>query len=163
VSIAVVCPGSFDPITYGHLDVIARAAARFDEVIVAVLENPNKQGLFTVEERMALIGDEVAAFDHVRIERFEGLLVDFCNARGIGLICKGLRAVSDFEYELQMAQMNQRIGGVETLFLTTSPEHSYLSSSLVKEVARYGGSITGTVPPRVADALLAKLAEHGRP
>jgi len=163
VSIAVVCPGSFDPITYGHLDVITRAAARFDEVVVAVLENPNKQGLFTVEERMALIGDEVATFDHVRIERFEGLLVDFCRARGIGLICKGLRAVSDFEYELQMAQMNQRIGGVETLFMTTSPEHSYLSSSLVKEVARYGGSITGTVPPRVADALLAKLAADGRP
>ncbi|MEX2550071.1 MAG: pantetheine-phosphate adenylyltransferase [Nitriliruptoraceae bacterium] len=163
MSIAVVCPGSFDPLTHGHLDVIARAAARFDEVLVAVLENPHKQSLFTVEERMALIVDEVTIFDNVRVDRFEGLLVDFCNARGIGLICKGLRAVSDFEYELQMAQMNQRIGGVETLFLTTNPEHSYLSSSLVKEVARYGGSITGTVPPRVADALLAKLDGGGRP
>ncbi len=158
MSVAAVCPGSFDPITLGHLDVVRRAAGRFDAVVVAVLENPRKQGLFTAEERIALIEDEVADLDNVTVESFQGLLVDFCNARGIRLVCKGLRAVSDFEYELQMAQMNQRIGGVETLFMSTSPEHSYLSSSLVKEVARYGGAIDGTVPPRVAAALQAKLA-----
>jgi pantetheine-phosphate adenylyltransferase len=157
VTVAVACPGSFDPVTLGHLDVIARASARFDEVVVAVLENPRKQGLFTIEERIALIEAEVEGYPNVTVDRFEGLLVDLCNARGIGLVCKGLRAVSDFEYELQMAQMNQRIGPVETVFLTTSPEHSYLSSSLVKEVARYGGTIDHAVPPRVAAALRAKL------
>ena len=158
MTVAVACPGSFDPVTLGHLDVIARASARFDAVVVAVLENPNKQGLFTVEERIALLEDEVASYGNVIVARFEGLLVDFCNTRGIGLVCKGLRAVSDFEYELQMAQMNQRIGSVETVFLTTSPEHSYLSSSLVKEVARFGGSIDHAVPEGVAEALRAKLA-----
>jgi pantetheine-phosphate adenylyltransferase len=158
VTVAVACPGSFDPVTLGHLDVIARASARFDAVVVAVLENPNKRGLFTVEERIALLEAEVGGYGNVTIDRFEGLLVDFCNDRGIGLVCKGLRAVSDFEYELQMAQMNQRIGDVETVFLTTSPEHSYLSSSLVKEVARFGGAIDHAVPPRVAAALRAKLA-----
>ncbi len=158
MTVAVACPGSFDPVTLGHLDVIARASARFDEVVVAVLENPSKQGLFTVEERIALLEAEVAGYGNVTVDRFEGLLVDFCNDRGIGLVCKGLRAVSDFEYELQMAQMNQRIGEVETVFLTTSPEHSYLSSSLVKEVARFGGAIDHAVPPRVAEALRAKLA-----
>lgn len=158
MSVAVACPGSFDPVTLGHLDVIARASARFDEVVVAVLENPSKQGLFTVEERIDLLENEVGGYGNVTIDRFEGLLVDFCNARGIGLVCKGLRAVSDFEYELQMAQMNQRIGPVETVFLSTSPEHSYLSSSLVKEVARFGGTIEHAVPPRVVDALRAKFA-----
>ena len=157
MTVAVACPGSFDPVTLGHLDVIARASARFDEVVVAVLENPSKQGLFTVDERIALLEAEVAGYGNVTVDRFEGLLVDFCNERGIGLVCKGLRAVSDFEYELQMAQMNQRIGPVETVFLTTSPEHSYLSSSLVKEVARFGGTIDHAVPPRVAEALRAKL------
>ena len=157
MTVAVACPGSFDPVTLGHLDVIARASARFDEVVVAVLENPSKQGLFTIEERIALLEAEVAGYPNVTIDRFEGLLVDFCNARGIGLVCKGLRAVSDFEYELQMAQMNQRIGPVETVFLSTSPEHSYLSSSLVKEVARYGGTIDHAVPTRVAEALHGKL------
>lgn len=158
MTVAVACPGSFDPVTLGHLDVIARASARFDEVVVAVLENPSKRGLFSVEERIGLLEAEVAVYGNVTVARFEGLLVDFCNARGIGLVCKGLRAVSDFEYELQMAQMNQRIGSVETVFLTTSPEHSYLSSSLVKEVARFGGSIDHAVPERVAEALRAKLA-----
>jgi pantetheine-phosphate adenylyltransferase len=158
MSVAVVCPGSFDPITLGHLDVIRRAAERFDLVVVAVLDNPRKQALFSVEERMALIADEVATLDNVEVDRFEGLLVDFCRARGVRIVCKGLRAVSDFEYELQMAQMNMRIGDVETVFMSTSPEHSYLSSSLVKEVARWGGPLEGTVPPRVADALAAKLA-----
>ncbi|MFU8841433.1 MAG: pantetheine-phosphate adenylyltransferase [Nitriliruptoraceae bacterium] len=158
MSVAVACPGSFDPVTYGHLDVIERAAARFDEVVVAVLVNPGKQGLFSIDERIALLEAEVAGLGNVRVDRFQGLLVDFCAARGIGLVCKGLRAVSDFEYELQMAQMNMAIGDVETVFLTTSPEHSYLSSSLVKEVARFGGRIDHAVPPRVEAAVRAKLA-----
>jgi pantetheine-phosphate adenylyltransferase len=158
MSVAVACPGSFDPVTYGHLDVIERAAARFDEVVVAVLVNPSKQGLFSVDERIALLEAELAGRANVRVDRFQGLLVDFCAERGIGLVCKGLRAVSDFEYELQMAQMNMHIGDVETVFLTTSPEHSYLSSSLVKEVARFGGRIDHAVPPRVAAAVRAKLA-----
>jgi pantetheine-phosphate adenylyltransferase len=159
VSVDAVCPGSFDPITLGHLDIVRRAAQRFDRLVVAVLENPRKSAMFSVEERIALIEAEIADLGNVEVDRFQGLLVDFCNARGIGIVCKGLRAVSDFEYELQMAQMNQRIGGVETVFMSTSPEHSYLSSSLVKEVARYGGPIDGTVTPRVADAVLAKLRD----
>lgn len=157
MSVAAVCPGSFDPIHLGHLDVVERAAASFDRIVVAVLENPRKAGTFSVEERMDLIAQVTAHLDNVEVDRFQGLLVDFCHARGIGVVCKGLRAVSDFEYELQMAHMNRRIGQVETLFLSTSPEHSFLSSSLVKEVARFGGRIEGTVPEVVATALAAKL------
>jgi pantetheine-phosphate adenylyltransferase len=157
MSVGVVCPGRFDPVPLGHLDVIERAAARFDRVVVAVLDNPRKSALFTAAERIAMIEAETAGLDNVEVTRFDGLLVDLCRDRGIGIVCKGLRAVSDFEYELQMAQMNQRIGGVETVFLSTSPEHSYLSSSLVKEVARHGGPIDGTVPPAVAAALVARL------
>lgn len=160
MTVAAVCPGSFDPITNGHLDVIERASARFDRVVVAVLENPRKAGLFTIEERLDLIRVTTAHLDNIEVESFHGLLVDFCNDRGIGLICKGLRAVSDFEYELQMAQMNQQIGDVETVFLSTRPEWSYLSSSLVKEVARFGGSIEGTVPAEVGARLRAKLADE---
>ncbi len=161
MSVAVVCPGSFDPITMGHLDIIERSASSFDEVVVAVVDNPNKRAMFTIEERLELIDAETQALTNVRAEPFSGLLVDFCRDRDITVICKGLRAVSDFEYELQMAQMNQRIGGVETLFMSTSPQHSYLSSSLVKEVARLGGSIDGTVPARVEAALRAKLEASG--
>ena len=157
MTVAAVCPGSFDPITMGHLDVIERASASFDRVVVAVLENPGKQATFSAEERMELITAETSTLRNVEVDRFDGLLVDFCNERGIRVVCKGLRAVSDFEYELQMAQMNRRIGGVETLFMSTSPEHSYLSSSLVKEVARLGGRLDGTVPPRVGDALRSKF------
>lgn len=158
MSVAAVCPGSFDPITLGHLDIIERVSACFPRVVVAVLVNPGKRALFSVEERVELIAAETAGLGNVEVDRFEGLLVDYCRGRGIGVVCKGLRAVSDFEYELQMAQMNQRIGGVQTMFLSTSPEHSYLSSSLIKEVARYGGPVTGTVPPRVEAALQAKLS-----
>jgi pantetheine-phosphate adenylyltransferase len=157
MSVAAVCPGSFDPIHLGHLDVIERAAASFDHVVVAVLENPSKSAMFTVDERIDLIARVTGHLDNVEVDRFQGLLVDFCRSRGIGVVCKGLRAVSDFEYELQMAHMNRRIGGVETLFMSTSPEHSFLSSSLVKEVARFGGRIEGTVPAEVAAALAAKL------
>lgn len=158
MSVAAVCPGSFDPITLGHLDVVTRAANRFDHVLVAVLDNPRKQGLFDVDERVELIRAETAHLDDVEVTRFQGLLVDLCRERGIGIVCKGLRAVSDFEYELQMAQMNRRIADVETVFLATAPEHSHLSSSLIKEVARLGGPVGGTVSPRVEAALRAKLA-----
>jgi pantetheine-phosphate adenylyltransferase len=157
VSVSAVCPGSFDPITNGHLDVVERAASRFDRLVVAVLVNPSKRGMFPIDERMDLIRRTTAHLGNVEVDSFEGLLVDFCHAHDIDLICKGLRAVSDFEYELQMAQMNQRIGEVETVFMSTSPEWSYLSSSLVKEVARLGGRIEGTVPPLVEAAIRARL------
>jgi pantetheine-phosphate adenylyltransferase len=159
VSIAAVCPGSFDPITMGHLDIVQRAASHFDRLVVAVLDNPRKSAtaMFSADERIGLIRETVGDLDNVEVDRFSGLLVDFCREHGIDIVCKGLRAVSDFEYELQMAQMNQRIGGVETYFMSTSPEYSYLSSSLIKEVARGGGSITGTVPPSVEAALLERV------
>ena len=156
MTVHAVCPGSFDPITNGHVDIVERAAARFDLVTVAVVRNPSKQPLFSSEERMELIRGCTSHLDNVRVDNFQGLLVDFCKQHDIGVICKGLRAVSDFEYELQMAQMNQRMGDVETMFLTTSPEWSYLSSSLVKEVARFGGPLDGTVPDVVEAELRAR-------
>lgn len=156
MSVSAVCPGSFDPVTYGHVDVIARAAARFDHVVVACMRNAGKQPLFDTDERMALLTEVVSDLGNVEVASFDGLLVSFCNDRGIGLIVKGLRAAGDFEYELAMAQMNSRLGGVETVFLTTSPVYSFLSSSLVKEVARFGGDVSDFVPPVVA----ARLAER---
>lgn len=158
MSVSVICPGSFDPITLGHLDVFERAARRFDRVVVAVLGNPRKEGLFTVEERMELIATETAHLENLVVERFQGLLVDFCADREIGVVCKGLRGLGDFEYEQQMAQMNQHIGDVETLFVSSSPQHGHLSSSLVKEIARAGGRLEGTVPPAVEAALRARFA-----
>ncbi|MEX1177704.1 MAG: pantetheine-phosphate adenylyltransferase [Nitriliruptor sp.] len=156
MTVSAVIPGSFDPVTLGHLDIIGRVASQFDRVVVAVLENPRKDGLFTVEERLELLRTETASHGNVEVDRFQGLLVDFCAAHDVDVIVKGLRAVSDFEYELQMAQMNQRMGEVETLFLSTNPEHSYLSSSLIKEIARWGGPLTGTVTPAVEAALRSK-------
>ena len=155
--VTAVCPGSFDPVTYGHLDVIRRAATRFDRLIVACLRNDAKPGLFDLEERIELVREATADLGNVEVEAFEGLLVEFCRERDVGVIVKGLRAVSDFEYELQMAQMNTRLGDVETLFLSTSPVYSFLSSSLVKEVARYGGDISDFVPPVVAEHLSRRL------
>ena len=156
-AIAVV-PGSFDPVTNGHVDVIERAAAQLDEVVVAVLENPSKQGgMFELAERIDLIEACLDHLDNIRVEHFQGLLVDFCRDQGITMVIKGLRAVSDFEYELQMAQMNQQLAGVETLFLPTSPDWSYLSSSLVKEVARYGGDVSGLLPGAAHRALLDRV------
>ncbi len=151
-----VCPGSFDPVTNGHLDVFARAAALADEVVVAVLINRSKSGLFSVDERMEMLREVCAPYPNVRIDAFHGLLVDYCRDHGIQAIVKGLRAVSDFDYELQMAQMNYRLAGVETLFVSTNPLYSYLSSSLVKEVARFGGDVSGLVP----EAVLQRLPEH---
>ena len=157
-----VCPGSFDPVTNGHLDVIERASRLYDEVTVAVLINKAKKSLFTVEERIEMLREVTASLGNVVIDSFHGLLVDHCRERGIPVIVKGLRAVSDFDYELQMAQMNNRLTGVETLFVATNPEYSFLSSSLVKEVATYGGDVTGLVPDAVLRRLASRLG-HSRP
>ena len=156
-----VCPGSFDPVTNGHLDVFARAADLADEVVVAVLINKRKASLFTVEERMDMLRTCLTDFPNVRVDAFHGLLVDYCAAQGITAIVKGLRAVSDFDYELQMAQMNYRLAGVETVFISTNPLYSYISSSLIKEVATYGGSVEGLVPAAVHDLLIDRLRESG--
>ncbi len=152
-----VCPGSFDPPTLGHLDIVGRAAGLFDRVTVAVLVNPAKHGLFDLDERLELLRAEVAPWPNVDVDAFNGLLVDYCSERGIRAIIKGLRAVSDFDYELQMAQMNKGLTGVDTLFMPTSPEFSFLSSSLVKQVAQYGGDVSAHLSPAVHDALLGKL------
>ncbi|MFH9660463.1 pantetheine-phosphate adenylyltransferase [Streptomyces sp. NPDC017248] len=154
-----VCPGSFDPITNGHLDIIARASRLYDEVYVAVMINKSKKGLFDVDERIELIREVTSAYANVRVEAFHGLLVDFCKQREIPAIVKGLRAVSDFDYELQMAQMNNGLTGVETLFVPTNPTYSFLSSSLVKEVAAWGGDVSHLVPAPVLQALNQRLAK----
>lgn len=155
-----VCPGSFDPPTNGHLDVIARASDLYDEVTVAVLVNKSKQGLFTVEERMEMLRESSAHLGNIVVESHHGLLVDFCRERDIPAIVKGLRAVSDFDYELQMAQMNHRLTGVETLFVATNADYSFLSSSLVKEVATWGGDVAGLVPEPVLRRLTERLADR---
>ena len=151
------CPGTFDHVTHGHLDIIGRASRLFDEVVVAVGVNPSKKRLFGPEERIEMLADAVAPYDNVVVEGFTGLLTDFCTERGVVAIVKGLRAVSDFDYELQMAQMNASLAPVETVFVPTSPEHSFLASSLVKEVAALGGDVSGLVPAAVHDRLLAAL------
>ncbi len=143
------CPGTYDPVTNGHLDIVARAAKVFDKVIVAALVNPGKQPMFTLEERLAMLKEVTSDIRVVEVDAFEGLLVDFARDRSVTAIVKGLRAVSDFDYELQMAQMNYRLAGVETMFMSTNPSYSYLSSSLVKDVARNGGDVTGLVPEPV--------------
>jgi pantetheine-phosphate adenylyltransferase len=155
-----VCPGSFDPPTNGHLDVIGRASQLFDEVVVGVLVNKSKKSLFTVDERMAMLTEVVEPWPNVVIDSFHGLLVDYCSKHDVRAIVKGLRAVTDFDYELQMAQMNQRLSGVDTLFMSTSPEYSFVSSSLVKEVATYGGDIAHLLPESVHRRLLERIAER---
>ena len=154
-----VCPGSFDPPTFGHLDIVGRASKLYDEVVVAVLVNKNKASLFTVEERMDMLVAVTAEYGNVRVDSFHGLLVNYCLAHQIPVVVKGLRAVSDFDYELQMAQMNHGLAGVETLFMATNPEYSFLSSSLVKEVAMYEGDVAHLVPPIVLERLVSRLAE----
>ena len=154
------CPGSFDPVTNGHLDVIGRSSRVYDEVVVAVLVNTSKRGLFSVDERIALLEETTADLGNVRIEAFDGLLVDFCTQRDIPVVVRGLRAVSDFEYELQMAQMNHRLTGLETMFIATNPDFSFLSSSLIKEVAAHGGDVAGLVPDVVLRRLTERLADR---
>jgi pantetheine-phosphate adenylyltransferase len=155
-----VCPGSFDPPTNGHLDVFERAAGQFDEVVVGVLINRTKLSLFSVQERMDMLREVTADIPNIRVDSFHGLLVDYCKSNGIGAIVKGLRAVSDFDYELQMAQMNHRLSGVDTLFVATNPLYSFLSSSLVKEVATYGGDVSHLLPAVVQGRMAARLAER---
>ena len=155
-----MCPGSFDPVTNGHVDVIQRAAALYDELVVAVLVNPGKAGLFSVEERIDLLRDAVSELPNVTIDSFQGLLVDYCLVHDIPVIVKGLRAVGDFEYELQMAQMNRELSGVETLLMANNPVYGFVSSSLVKEVATYGGDVEALVPPVVFSRLKERLAER---
>ncbi len=159
MAIALI-PGSFDPVTNGHLDIMERTARYFDEVIVAVIRNPQKsEALFTLEEREDMIRDVTTHLPNVRVDFFKGLLVDFARKNGVGAIVKGLRAVSDFDYELQMAQMNVALSGIDTLFIPTAPQHSFLSSSLVREVARFGGDVTGMVPSQVAQRLKERFAK----
>jgi pantetheine-phosphate adenylyltransferase len=155
-----VCPGSFDPPTNGHVDIIGRAASLFDEIVVAVLVNKSKKSLFSVEERIAMLGEIVTPYPNVKIDSFHGLLVDYCRDHDVRAIVKGLRAVTDFDYELQMAQMNQQLSGVDTLFMSTSPEWSFVASSLVKEVATFGGDVAHLLPPTVHRRLVERIAER---
>ena len=154
------CPGSFDPVTNAHLDIFQRAATLFDEVTVAVLVNHSKETLFSVDERMHMLRGVTGHLPNVNVDSFEGLLVDFCRARGIFAVVRGLRAVSDFDYELQMAQMNSTLAGVETVFVPTAPAWSFLASSLVKEVAALGGDVKHLLPPSVHGQLMTRLAER---
>jgi pantetheine-phosphate adenylyltransferase len=152
-------PGSFDPVTYGHLDIIERSCKHFDQVIVASIRNPQKaQALFTLEEREEMLREVTGHLDGIRIDFFKGLLVDFARQHGVTAIVKGLRAVSDFDIELQMAQMNHKLSGIDTLFMPTSPQHSFLSSSLVRDVARFGGDVSSMVPEPVVRRLKEKFA-----
>lgn len=154
-----VCPGSFDPITNGHLDVIERASGLFDQVVIAVLVNSTKSGLFNIEERLEQIKDSVKHLKNVTVDKWSGLLVDYCESNQINAIVKGLRAVSDFDYELQMAQLNLQLKGIDTFLMATKPTYSFLSSSLVREIARYGGDVSSLVPPRVASELAKKAGK----
>jgi pantetheine-phosphate adenylyltransferase len=147
-------------VTNGHLDIITRAANLYDEVVVAVARNPSKTSLFTAAERVELIREATKELANVRTDSFEGLTVDFCRANGISAIVKGLRAVSDFDYEMQMAQMNYSQAGVETLFMTTNPLYAFLSSSLVKDFAKYGGDVSGLVPSNVLSHLITRLSQQ---
>jgi pantetheine-phosphate adenylyltransferase len=155
-----VCPGSFDPVTNGHLDIVGRASRLFDEVIIGVLINQSKSGLFTIEERLEMLGEATAQYPNVRVAAFHGLLVDFCRDQGAAVVVKGLRAVSDFDYELQMAQMNIGLSGVETLFMPTNPLYSFLSSSLVKDVVKWGGDASPYLPDNVLARLVGRLKQN---
>lgn len=162
MGLSALCPGTFDPVTNGHLDIIHRASRCLDGVVVAVLSNPAKEPLFTVDERVAMLKEAVADWENVEVDSFSGLLVDFARDRGVGIVVKGLRAVTDFDVELQMAQMNSRMASVETFFVATSPQWSYLSSSLIKEVVRFGGDVKGLVPAFIQERLEEKLRSRSR-
>jgi pantetheine-phosphate adenylyltransferase len=157
-----VCPGSFDPVTLGHIDVFERAAAQFDEVVVAILVNQTKKGMFDLDERIAMIEEATTHLPNLRVEAGEGLVVDFVTAHGMTAIVKGLRTDTDFEYELQMAQMNKHIAGVDTFFVATAPRYSFVSSSLAKEVAMLGGNVSELLPEPVNRRLAEKLRQAGR-
>jgi pantetheine-phosphate adenylyltransferase len=153
----VVCPGSFDPVTNGHLDIISRASRLYDEVVVMVSINLSKKGLFSVEERLEMIREVTRDYGNVKVDAFRGLTVDYCTQHDIPVIVRGLRAVTDYDYELQIAQMNHRMSGVETLFMATNPLYAFLSSSLMKEVVQWGGDVSGLVPPLVHERLIERL------
>ncbi len=153
-----VCPGSFDPITFGHLDIIKRASTHFDQVVVAVLQNRTKSSLFTVDQRIELIRECVADLPNVIVDSWSGLLVEYCKSNSITTIVKGLRAVTDFDYELQMAQLNLQASGVETMLMATAPAYSFLSSSIVKELAHYGGDVSTMIPANVNAAIKLRVA-----
>ena len=150
-------PGTFDPVTLGHIDVFERAAAQFDELVIAILVNPSKTGMFTVEERIEMIEESTSHLSNLRVEAGSGLVVDFARARGLSAIVKGLRTGTDFEYELQMAQMNRHVAGVDTFFVATTPQYSFVSSSLAKEVATLGGDVSALLPAAVNRRLRVKL------
>jgi pantetheine-phosphate adenylyltransferase len=156
-----VCPGSFDPVTLGHLDVFEKAAAHFDEVVVAVLVNPSKKGMFSPDERIAMIEEATAHLPNLRVASGQGLVVDFVRTQGLGAIVKGLRTGTDFEYEVQMAQMNKHIAGVDTFFVAADPRFSFVSSSLAKEVATLGGDVSELLPGPVLTRLREKIAQRG--
>ena len=156
---AALCPGSFDPPTNGHIDVIERTSRHFERVLVAVIANPSKEPLFSLDERKHMLTDALGHVGNVEIDSFDGLLVDYARTRDVNVVVKGLRAVSDFEYELQMAEMNAALApGLDTMFLTAKPAWAFLSSSLVKEVARFGGPVEGLVPTSAAAALSQRYA-----
>ncbi len=157
-----LCAGSFDPITNGHLNIIERASKMFDSFTVAIVVNPNKKGFFTIEERLDIVRKVTEHIPNVSVDTFNGLLADYVNANGFNAVVRGLRATTDFENEIQMAQMNARLftGDTETVFLMTDPEYSFISSSIIKEVASYGGSVDGLVPEYVASRIRSKLQEE---
>lgn len=156
-----ICPGSFDPVTNGHLDIISRAARTFDHVVVAILTNPRKQPLFTTAERLEMLRESVSHLPNVSVVNATGLLVDFARSQGAQVIVKGLRPIQDFEYEWQMGMVNKELNDeIETYFLMSRKEYSYLSSSIVRELAAYGGSIDKLVPSAVAERLRARVAQE---